>query len=570
MFNVSQQLLNRTVLDTIEKQASAIHFSANPWTSSREGSSEDSSQIPHCEYVLYLQLHPVPSLSNDSPTSSHPGVDLLAPIEHELRFPTGHHPYTPPPLILSMVAFSPDCGFIIESKGQPDYALEHGNHLKGPKIEVLLTSSRHAALAFALVLSGQIYFMLNQIKDASTPSTRSRISFYTIATLSMGDGLALTTCLALGSFMESTALILFSIAFLAFMGVTFFDLKFLMAIWTVQLEERRRQERQQPTSSNTNTPPGTTPATPAPMPIITAAGADTLPLPVSARQAISSGATPIILPPDQDDDENGTNNNNGTTTVSVAAQAMALYPRFYFVLLGIGFLSLHATSWTTTYRSAYFNLLAFLYLSFWVPQIYRNVMRNCRKALLWEFVAGQSILRILPLAYFYVIPDNVRFIENDINAMLILAGWVWSQICVLVFQDLLGPRFFIKEAWAPPTYDYHRILREDEESSTLPIGFGQGSESAEITSPSTSRGVEAQESKGKRTFDCVICMQPIEVQVVPAGASANAAVSGLGGTMARRTYMITPCRHIFHTPCLEGAMRYKLQCPICRETLPPL
>ena len=61
--------------------------------------------------------------------------------------------------------------------------------------------------------------------------------------------------------------------------------------------------------------------------------------------------------------------------------------------IGILFLSLAAASWQPSVRAGYFNLLAFAYLSMWTPQIYRNVYRNCRQALSWPFVAGQSVLR---------------------------------------------------------------------------------------------------------------------------------------------------------------------------------
>lgn len=84
-----------------------------------------------------------------------------------------------------------------------------------------------------------------------------------------------------------------------------------------------------------------------------------------------------------------------------------------------------------------------------------------------------------------------------------------------------------------------------------------------------------------RTIDCAICTEVLEVPVVRASrglkespsSSSSAAAGGAGGLVgvfARRAYMVTPCRHIFHTKCLEGWFRYKLQCPICREELPPL
>jgi hypothetical protein len=162
-----------------------------------------------------------------------------------------------------------------------------------------------------------------------------------------------------------------------------------------------------------------------------------------------------------------------------------------------------------------------------------------------------------------------------------VAIWVWLQVLLLVSQEIIGPRWFLlRKDWAPMAYDYHPILREDEEGATMPIGFSQAaaaaasipsSPSEERSNPSARRGSLADKletkEKGKRIFDCAICMQDLEVPVVEVGAAKDASLGG--GLLARRTYMVTPCRHIFHTACLEGWMKYRLQCPICRETLPP-
>lgn len=87
--------------------------------------------------------------------------------------------------------------------------------------------------------------------------------------------------------------------------------------------------------------------------------------------------------------------------------------------------------------------------------------------------------------------------------------------------------------------------------------------------PSLAKDKEVKD-KGKRVFECAICQQDLEVPVVQSGASADAGSTLGGSLLARRMYMVTPCRHIFHSACLEGWMKYRLQCPNCRETLPPL
>ncbi len=473
-------------------------------------------------------------------------------------------------MTMSATIFSPDCAFFLESKGPPDYTAQEGLHLTGPKLESYISLAKRHVLVYAAMLVIQIFLLMRQIREASTPSTRSRISFYTIAMMSMGDGFAFMGFLFASWLVDAAFLVLIMTAFSAFFGVSFYGMKFLMDIWMVQTPERRERETRNVVSQQSGAAQNPQP----PAVVITPAGADTLPLPVTARRPADTGASPIIMSSDQDMDvtvfENPANTENTTqnTPADPRREFGALFARFYFLLLAIIFLSLHATSWPTRLRSIYSNLLAFIYLSFWTPQIYRNIMRNCRKALRWEFVIGQSILRIAPFVYFYTVPSNILFFQTDRNAAYILMGWVWIQVWVLITQEIIGPRIFTPKGWAPPAYDYHPILREDDlEGATMPIGFTQAAEDG----PSVSEKGDASVTQGKRTYDCAICRENIDVDVVPAGASDNEGSAGFGGNLfARRTYMVTPCRHIFHSVCLEGWMRFRLQCPICRETLPPL
>ncbi|KAK8209432.1 putative RING finger ubiquitin ligase [Phyllosticta capitalensis] len=564
-FNLGREVLNRTLNETIEKQKKGILEDNTPWSSTMEG--EDLYSVPHCEYVIYLQQHPVPVELPGSAAAAENAM-ALRNFEEELRFP--YRPFLPrtPDMKMSMVAFSPDCGFTIESKGPPDVAPQEGQHLKGPKSEAYAFVARRHVLIFTGIISAQLVLLLRQMKEASTPSTRSRISFYTIAILALGDGFALLGFALFGMQIESTTMLLLASAYVAFLSVIFFGMGFLKEIWTVQSTERSREERQQTASSQT-------PSAPPTAPVLSAAGAETLPLPVTARQAINSGATPIIIPSDQDIDaeiaENQNNDNgNGNNQGSPRRGFGSVYLRFYLLLFGLVFLSLHATTWPASIQSVYSSIVTFAYMSFWAPQIYRNIMRNCRKALRWDFVIGQSVLRLLPFAYLYAYKGNILLIEPDLRFLAVLCGWVWLQVLALLSQEHLGPRFFVRDSWVPPAYDYHPVLRADEEGASLPSGAKvlAGEEAGMAT---TTKAGESRD-KSKKIFDCAICMQDLEVPVIVAAADADgASASGLsGGLLARRAYMVTPCRHIFHSVCLEGWMRYRLQCPICREVLPPL
>ncbi|KAK4630989.1 Transmembrane E3 ubiquitin-protein ligase 1 [Fulvia fulva] len=633
-FTSSLSLLNKSITGVIHDQIDRKTEKFNPWSSASEGSSDSANSIPDCDLVVYLQqMAPVASTQYSSA--------MLRFLEDELRFPTGAIVPSAPDMRFSMLVFSPDCGFVLESQGPPLDFAQDGNHLTGPKMEVQYRHSRHHLMLFTFAIAFQLFLLMRQMREANTPSTRSRISFYTIAMLALGDGFTTITFLIISLFLSGLWINLVGTGFLAFISVSFFGMRFLMDIWQVQApererraraeveEERAREERFQAAlqriraerdarqaairaaATETNTPgetgqPDTTTAerqTPAPpaitvrgqtipppapptQPVIPPTTPGSLPLPATAPSPVDTGATPVFMPSDQQGLESiGLPLTTGQPSTETLVQARmptfaSLYTRFYLLLLASLFLSLNAMSWPAGARRVYFTMLALIYLSFWAPQINRNVQRNCRHALNWEFVLGQSILRLTPFIYFYGYRHNVLFSEVDYYGLGMLAVWIWIQVVVLGSQELLGPRWFIRKVWVPPAYDYHPVLREDEEGAAMPIGFSQANADASApssprqergsTSPIARRASIAKETKekGKRVFDCAICMQDLEVPVIESGSSRDANL--VGGVLARRNYMVTPCRHIFHSSCLEGWMKYRLQCPICRETLPPL
>ncbi|MCJ1336429.1 hypothetical protein MMC09_001705 [Bachmanniomyces sp. S44760] len=575
-FELSRALLNRTLPPKIKEHEKSMFMNpAFPWSSSPNNPGDLLFPTPHCEYIVYLQQHPLISSKAGRQFRNTNFQERLSLVEEELRYPSGAPLYDVPPLTLSALIYSPDCGFILESKGPPEFTSQDGSHLRGPKLESFLRTVKQCMLIFAMIIAAEITLLIRQMKDTSTPSTRSRISFYSIAIMAMGDGFVCLGFQIVSMFMDAAFLILISTAFLGFLCVSFFGMKFLMDIWTVQAPERREAERRSVEANVDRRPPIS--ATTNSTLVASTDSPDTLPLPVTAPRLTDTGATPIILPSDQDtgaadtEDATMTTQANPPTTLGSARREMgALYSRFYFVLLMILFLSLHATTWPTTLRSMYTNVLSFAYLSFWAPQIYRNVMRNCRKAIRLEFVVGQSILRLVPFLYFFTFRDNIMYVEVDLNVAYVLAGWVWIQVWALISQEILGPRFFVPKGWAPPAYDYHPVLRENDEESgaMMPIGFTQAT-SDDTPSPTTTTGESKQ--RGEKSFDCAICMQSIDVPILLSASEAEGAASSIAtNLLGRRAYMVTPCRHIFHSACLEGWMRYRLQCPICRENLPPL
>lgn len=579
-FRSSQRLLNQTIDEVLQtKEKRAFTDQNNPWTSSASGAEDAWNPSPHCEYIVYLQAQDI-RYDTSLPTGTstwHDSGNLVQKLEDELRNPTGAPIYRVPDLQMSAVIYSPDCAYFLESKGPPHFSELSGNkHLVGFKEEVWIWNVNFCVLIMAIIVFGQVFLLKVQMKESYTPSTMGRISFWTLIIMVLADGMmfAISTVLALDStHFYLRALIL---TFALFMSMMIGG-SFLGEVYRTQESEWRPREREHTPNDNGGTPrtlPTSAPST-----------GESMPLPVTAGVATGQPDIPIIIPSDQDvDAEIAENTAAGAAAVPTAGTTgtSSQQPRVTsfstivgrLILFGttICFLSLAALSWWKPIRNAFINTMVFAYLSLWVPQLIRNTQRNSRRAFSWPFMVGQSVLRILPVAYFYLAPNNMVLSEPDGTSFAVLLLWLWIQLVLLLAQDIVGPRYGMPKGWMPEAWDYYRILREDSlEAGGLPIGLASSP-----TTPSLERvrslsfgSGERSKSTGMRlrTIDCAICCEVLEVPVVKAGEEADGSIVGV---MERRKYMVTPCRHIFHSACLEGWLRFRLQCPNCREELPPL
>ncbi|KAJ4251615.1 hypothetical protein NW757_006452 [Fusarium falciforme] len=574
-FQSSQKLLNQSIARTITRKEENIYVDQTvPWTSDLENPMYTTNPSPHCEYIMYAQVYP-PSRQHFNLDPNEPTRDamesIIGAIESELQSPVGAPIPKIPKLQISAVIYSPDCGFFLETKGPPDFSPSEAQHLTGMKMEVQIYQVKTWILVYAVIVFAQVNLLKNQMRESCTPSTMGRVSFWTIATMIMVDGMTFTAAATWVSSAAATFLPTLALLFAAFLSMTIGG-SFLAKIHEVQLPEARPRRDRDQTSSTSTSSPDSTPASATPNPTSTGTGS-LLPAPVTARQPTirPPPSQPVIVPSDQDVDAeiaaSATPVPGATTaerTPPPPQSFQSIISRLILTSLCIIFLAISSSTWYPSLRSLFLNLCIFLYFSLWIPQIYRNTRRNCRRALTWSFVLGQSILRLLPVAYFWAKEDNFLYARPDRHAFLVFCAWLWIQLIILAAQDVIGPRFGVPAGWAPDAWDYHPVLREDGlEAGGLPIGL------VADDTPGIERarsGDDGSKRNSTRSIDCAICREVLEVPVL----TAEDEDTGVAGVFARRLYMVTPCRHIFHSACLEGWMRFRLQCPICREELPPL
>lgn len=577
LFSSSQKLLNSTLGAVIARKQDNILVDQNmPWNSDLDNPLYSTFPSPHCELIIYAQVHP-PLPRGAGPGSAQNSENAIHAIESELEHPLGAPIERVPRLQMSTVIYSPDCGFFLESKGPPDFPPGEAQHLVGLKTEVHTHHIKSWLLLYALAVQGQVFLLQDQMKETFTPSTMGRVSFWTATIMVLVDGMTFTAAATWVSSAGATFLPTLALMFAAFLSMTIGG-SFLGKIFEVQLPESRRRRAGEAASTTgsgdtTNTTASSsTSLTPNPTGPI-------LPGPVTAPRApvpAPAQSLPIIVSSDGDT----LIGDNGASALPTANQPQQrdeaaqtprqafqdIIVRMVFVGLCLSALAISSSTWYPSPRNAFLNSCAFCYTSLWLPQIYRNTMRNCRRALRWRFVVGQSVLRLFPVAYFWAYEGNFLFAATDRRAFAVFCGWLWLQIFVLAAQDVVGPRFGVPARWTPEAWDYHPLLREDGlEGGGLPIGL------VADDNPGLDKTRDGDDDENKRrstvrVIDCAICRELLEVPVICADDEASSVASAF----ARRMYMVTPCRHIFHSACLEGWMKFRLQCPICREELPPL
>ncbi|KAI8374372.1 uncharacterized protein BYT42DRAFT_576128 [Radiomyces spectabilis] len=373
-----------------------------------ESNEQPLSVAFNCSFQMVMQLHPVPP---------HIKMAQLLEYEKQLENPQGISTIHPPPLHLSSLLYSPNCGLSLSiSKSS------------GIKIEKYYSKAiAYAGMAIALALT-QIILLIHQMEYTPTPSSVSNISYWTIAIQAMMDGYLCLLHLTTGIVIENVFIPFASAAFFSFILVSVFGMRYLLVIWRIQRPEALRASQTQPTADTANDRPAATEP-----------DEQTL-LPIANRPA----PTPAPMNPQR--------------------EATYLYYRLYAVALSGLFLFYQLATRSAFVQNVMISILGFAFFSFWVPQIVRSVSRGCRRPLSKRYIVGMSITRLAIPVYFHACPYNL-IAHEPTPWIWALVAYVGLQVLVLLLQDTLGPRFFVPERYLPQTYNYHPLLNPDDEEA---------------------------------------------------------------------------------------------------------
>jgi hypothetical protein len=493
--------------------------------------------------IVYLQQYPLEQKAVDTWSAED--------IEKELRNPSGLKEVTAPGMKMSMIAFSPDCGWTIESDGPPLFTLQQANHLTGVKQELIMKKDRYHLLGLGLIVGLHLIIFRRQIRASNTPSDKNRISSWTIYNIVVMDS-ALTIAMAILATSTMELCLVYLAVGIGTCAALLYGVFFFVDLCVIQSHDtthKRRLDTNHGRNGTNSIQEGT-------------------------HQYLDTGSI-VVLASNQNDWVGGAEepppSKSGIFARTLLSAALILLVSFYCLARSPN-RGIMTYNFSPRWRANITFLLFFIHLNLWSPQIGRNAKRNCRKALRWEFVIGESILRLVPAWYAYCYSNNLLGLPgNDQHHFEFLVGSMVVQVCCLISQSVVGPRWWAPKGLLPAAYDYHRIIKEDDEtasiirsSPSIPNTTGK-----DVKTVRERRSGEESKEKSVYTVVCAICMTDVQVPILSANslASQNVAAPSL---LSRAPYMVAPCGHVFHSKCLETQMRHRLQCPVCRETLPAL
>ncbi|KAF6761571.1 hypothetical protein DFP72DRAFT_1041797 [Ephemerocybe angulata] len=490
-------------------------------------SSSDDEPKTSCPFTFFGQIHSVPVPEY-----------LMQELEEEIQTPTGITTANPPPLSMTGILVSKECGLLYE-------ILDTEGLRSRTFFRKVTTYAGFSGLAYLIIL---ILFS-RQVERSRTPSGVSRVSKWTSLSQATMDSVSFAGHITFAILAEGRpSLSLIAPAFLACM-LFVQEAQFFALVNQIQGPENY--------TPPTPPPPASTPS-PTPTPPSTNASDPSLPTVMPTARPPPTPAPAAAVPPPSP---------QSMSFWEFLIHHIRTDPQARLWVTLFIFLTLIVRVILSPTLSMIF--VAATYSMIWLPQIVRSARRGRTSGLSKEYIIGVTACRLYSALYFLMCPRNVLEVEPRSWAPF-LAFFVIFQAALLMLQDTIGPSFFLparfKEA---KIYDYHPPL-------PLP----------DAESPDQSLG------------DCAICMDAIHVdpalrQRAPrksneypeekksalglgagssagAGAMSSGLLSAVGNASARKSYSLAPCHHLFHTECLEKWLAIKNICPHCRRPLPPL
>ena len=221
--------------------------------------------------------------------------------------------------------------------------------------------------------------------------------------------------------------------------------------------------------------------------------------------------------------------------------------RFYLLF----YLFLFITLISVKLWYSYFFFTFILFGSTWISQIIYSAKQGTKPPMSYLYILSTSFSKISISFYVKAYKNNIFGYRPNYIKVFIVSSVIIIEAIILCLQKFLGAKFIIPKKFRKHIYNYYK--NENEISQ-----------------------------KDKET-ECVICLDKIGNYFI----SEDEEINNIRGKNLKEKivkyieklknkqknkekYMLTPCKHLFHTKCLESWLNVKNQCPCCRQKIPPL
>ena len=230
--------------------------------------------------------------------------------------------------------------------------------------------------------------------------------------------------------------------------------------------------------------------------------------------------------------------------------------QFYFAFYIVMFFSLF-------YVMKFFFVKPYIFtatLFTWVPQIIFNVIYKNKLSMPMLNIFLMGLNKIFLPFYFRGCPENFFKLSHDYSFILLCLICLIIETMFMYSQSIWGPRWFLPNRYKENLYNFYKsksevmIIIPDPECHDCVIclfSLLSGDNYKHFSDDFLAAGESSTISKWK-----IEDLKNIWCNFHEASMNIN-----------KKPYMMTPCRHFFHTPCLESWFKQKKECPSCRQDI---
>ena len=210
----------------------------------------------------------------------------------------------------------------------------------------------------------------------------------------------------------------------------------------------------------------------------------------------------------------------------------------------------------------------------WTPQIIFNIYYNNRVALPWSYLIFTSIYRLFIPCYFRLNKKNFFLISPDYTFCVFIIILMFFQIYILYYQKIKGSRFFLPEKFRINQLDFYKnkeeILSLNPNANNIecviclyPLFHTENEHTKYFFNDFISLGENEHVQILRDDFNIFEEKNNFYKKKIKSFFEFRERSLNVEG----KKYIITPCKHFFHSKCLEMWFHRKRECPNCRTEI---